>query len=201
MGELNHKRSYSDFQFPKGFQPPYPNAQDRNEDLQVRADMLNENIIQSGVQDLLKRKNYYVQGMIEEAELDIPDYQESVDTFVKEFTLSYMKSDIMMQMNRLRFKANAMSKVEFEQKQNMLKARLISIDNDDLNGITFDKIQEFEDKLGLLPVDEETKRHGMEATYAERIKAFEENLEEKNKKAEDFVRKMSAERKERNQRK
>lgn len=139
--------------------------------------------------------------MIEEAELDIPDYQESVDTFVKEFTLSYMKSDIMMQMNRLRFKANAMSKVEFEQKQNMLKARLISIDNDDLNGITFDKLQEFEDKLGLLPVDEETKRHGMEATYAERIKAFEENLEEKNKKAEDFVRKMSAERKERNQRK
>ena len=139
--------------------------------------------------------------MIEESEISIPEEQDTVDTFVKEFSLSYMKSDIMMQMNRLRFKANAMSKAEFEEKQNMLKARLISIDNDDLNGISFDKLQEFEDKLGLLPVDEETKRHGMEATYAERIKAFEENLEEKNKRAEDFVRKMSAERKERAQRK
>lgn len=139
--------------------------------------------------------------MVEEEELQIAPQQESVDSFIKDFTLSYMKSDIMMQMKRLRFKANAMSKKEFEEKQNMLKATLISIDNDDLEGITWDKIREFEEKLGLLPVDEETRRHGMEATYAERVKAFEENLEEKNKKAEDFVRKMSAERKERIQKK
>mmetsp|Transcript_34054 Transcript_34054/g.33591 ORF Transcript_34054/g.33591 Transcript_34054/m.33591 type:complete len:282 (+) Transcript_34054:294-1139(+) len=102
-----------------------------------------------------------------------------------------------MQMKRLRFKANAMSKREFEDKMNMLKASLLSVDNQDLEGISFDKMKEFEDKLGLLPVDEDTKRHGMEATYQERIKAFEDNLEEKNKKAEDFVRKMSAERRER----
>lgn len=41
----------------------------------------------------------------------------------------------------------------------------------------------------------------MEATYAERIKAFEENLEEKNKIAEECVRKWSAERRERLQKK
>ena len=57
----------------------------------------------------------------------------------------------------------------------MLKATLISIDNDDLEGISFDKIREFEDKLGLLPVDEDTKRNGMEATYAERVKMLEED--------------------------
>ena len=57
----------------------------------------------------------------------------------------------------------------------MLKATLISIDNDDLEGISFDKIREFEDKLGLLPVDEETKRNGMEATYAERVKMLEDD--------------------------
>lgn len=119
--------------------------------------------------------------MIEENEVTVAPEQESVDTFVKEFTLSYMKSEIINQMKRLRFKANAMSKKEYEEKTNMLKATLISIDNDDLEGISFDKMKEFEEKLGLLPVDEETKRHGMEATYAERVKAFEENIEEKNK--------------------
>lgn len=139
--------------------------------------------------------------MIEEEELTIPEEQESVDHFVKEFTLSYMKSDITMQMKRLRYKANAMSRKEYEEKENMLKATLLNIDNDDLEGITFDKMKEFEEKLGLLPVDEETRRHGMEATYQERIKAFEENIEEKNKKAEDFVRKMSAERREINHKK
>ena len=127
----------------------------------------------------LRNKNYYVQAMIEEDELLVAPNQESVDNFVKEFTLDYMKNEIQMQMNRIRYKANAMSKKEYEDKLNMLKAKLISIDNDDLEGISFDKMKEFEEKLGLLPVDEETKRHGMEATYAERIKAFEDNLEEK----------------------
>ena len=145
----------------------------------------------------LKRNNYYVQAMIEEEELSVAPEQESVDTFVKESTLAMMKADIMMQMKRVRFKANAMSKQEYEEKQNMLKARLISIDNQDLDGVSFERLREFEDKLGLLPVDEETKRHGMEATYQERVRAFEEDFEEKNQKAEDFVRKMSAERKER----
>lgn len=195
MSELDN------FEFPKDFKVPYKNAEERNEELQLKANMLNERIILNGVHDLLKKKNYFVQAMIEESELSIPPEQETVDTFVKEFTLSYMKSDIMMQMKRLRFKSNAMSKSEYEEKQNMLKARLICIDNDDLEGISFDKLQEFEDKLGLLPVDDETKRHGMEATYAERVKAFEENLEEKNKMAEEFVQKMRTERKERNEKK
>ena len=145
----------------------------------------------------LRNKNYYVQAMIQEEELDIAHPQGSVDNFVKDFSLEHMKGDIMMLMKRLRFKANVMSKKEFEEKQNMLKATLISLDNDDLDGINFDKIKEFENKLGLLPVDEETMRHGMEATYAERVKAFEDNIDQKNKQAEDFVRKMSAERKER----
>jgi len=139
--------------------------------------------------------------MIEEEEVEVAPEQQSVDSFVKEFTLGYMREDIILQMNRLRFKANAMSKKEFEEKQNMLEATLIGIDNDDLEGLTFDKMKEFEEKLWLLPVDEETRRHGMEATYAERVKAFEDNFEEKSKKAEDFVRKMSAERKERVQKK
>lgn len=139
--------------------------------------------------------------MIEEEELDIDPTQGSVDNFVKDFSLECMNTDVMMLLKRLRFKANVMSKKEFEEKENMLKATLISIDNNDLDGISYDKLQEFEEKLGLLPVDEDTKRHGMEATYAERVKAFEDNLDEKNKNAEDFVRKMSAERKERLQKK
>ena len=48
--------------------------------------------------------------MVEENEVTVANNQESVDTFVKDFTLSYMKSDILMLMNRLRFKVNAMSK-------------------------------------------------------------------------------------------
>lgn len=167
------------FEYPKGFKLPYNNSQDRNDNLQVRCEMLNEKIIHEGVKDLLKKKNYYVQAMIEEDELKINEEQESVDSFVKEFTLAYMKAEITNQMKRLRFKSNAMSKNEYDEKQNMLKASLISIDDGDLEGISFDRMKEFEEKLGLLPVDDETKRHGMTATYAERIKAFEENLEEK----------------------
>jgi hypothetical protein len=190
-----------DFEFPKDFKLPYTNAEERNDELQVKAEMLNEHIYLDGVKDLLKKKNYYVQAMIEEEELDIAPTQSSVDSFVKEFTLADMKTDITMLMKRLHFKSNAMSKKEFDEKQNMLKATLISIDNDDLEGITYDKMREFEEKLGLLPVDEETRRCGMEATYAERIKAFEENLEEKNRLAEECVRKWSTERRERLQKK
>mgnify|MGYP006277892843 CR=1 FL=1 len=43
------------FEFPENFKLPYDNAEERNEDLQVKADMLNENIILNGVQDLLKK--------------------------------------------------------------------------------------------------------------------------------------------------
>jgi len=85
--------------------------------------------------------------MIEEEEVEVAPEQQSVDSFVKEFTLGYMREDIILQMNRLRFKANAMSKKEFEEKQNMLEATLIGIDNDDLEGLTFDKMKEFEEKL------------------------------------------------------
>ena len=54
MSELGHSKQYINYDFPKGFKLPYTNSEDRNEDLQVRADMLNENIILRGVQDLLK---------------------------------------------------------------------------------------------------------------------------------------------------
>jgi hypothetical protein len=43
------------FEWPQGFKLPYPNADERNDELQVKADMLNENIILTGVQELLKK--------------------------------------------------------------------------------------------------------------------------------------------------
>lgn len=202
----------ADFEFPQGFKIPYKDSDERNDNLQVMGEMLKEDIILDGVKDLLKKKNYYVQAMVEEEELTIAPEQESVDTFVKEFTLEYMKSDVQTLIKRLRFKANAMSKKEFEEKMNMLKATLITIDSEDLKGISFDKLREFEDKLGLLPVDEDTKRHCMESTYAERVKAFEDDKDlnadgespergVKNKKAEDLVNKWTEEREQRLQKK
>lgn len=189
------------YQFPENFDPPYKNSEERNDNLQVKIDMLNEDTIHEGVRDLLKKKNFYVQAMIEEEELSIPPSQTSVNPMVKEFTIAHMKNEISNQIQRLRFKSSVMSKKEFEDKMAILQSSLENINNQDLEGISFDKMKEFEEKLGLLPYDEDTKRHGMEATYQERIKAFEENIEEKNKNAEEFVRKMSAERKQRLQKK
>ena len=44
------------FQFPEGFETPYKNAEFRNDNLQVKAEMLNEPVIHEGVRDLLKKK-------------------------------------------------------------------------------------------------------------------------------------------------
>ena len=42
------------YQFPDNFDAPYPNAEERNEELRMRAEALNEDIILKGVKDLIK---------------------------------------------------------------------------------------------------------------------------------------------------
>ena len=44
------------YQFPDNFDAPYPNAEERNEELRMRAEALNEDIILKGVKDLIKQK-------------------------------------------------------------------------------------------------------------------------------------------------
>jgi hypothetical protein len=44
-----------DFEFPPNFKIPYDNAEERNDELQVKAEMLKENIILAGVQEVLKK--------------------------------------------------------------------------------------------------------------------------------------------------
>ena len=97
-----------------------------------------------------------------------------------------------MQLKRLRLSQSMMTRAEFDEKERMLQQKLSEIDNNDLQGLTFANIREFEEKLNLIPIDEETKRHGMEATFAERVKAFEEDFEEKQQKAAEFISKMNA---------
>lgn len=42
------------FEYPEGFKLPYENAEARNDELQVKADIMNERVILAGVQEVLK---------------------------------------------------------------------------------------------------------------------------------------------------
>ena len=160
----------------ENFRVPYSNSDERNEELQIQADMLNHHIILHEVKDLLKEKNLFVKAKIEEDELDIAQSQETVDPFIQKLTLSFIKEEMLVHLKRLRFSQTLMTKAEFEEKENALKSKLASLDNSDLEGLNFSNIREFEEKFGLLPIDEETKRQGMESTFAEKVKYFEDNF-------------------------
>ena len=81
--------------FPTGFKIPYQNYLERNEELQIRAETFSNPILFNSIRDMLKTKNKNTENLIEKDRLQIANKQETVDSFVQNYTLSFIKDEIL----------------------------------------------------------------------------------------------------------
>jgi hypothetical protein len=89
-----------------------------------------------------------------------------------------IKSETLEKMKYMR--SNLLEKDEYESKIKILYEKLNN------NQISRDELDK---SLGLLPVNDRTGKK-VALTFDDRVKLFEDGMEERNKQAEDFVKKM-----------
>lgn len=97
---------------------------------------------------------------------------------ISQLNKQMLKAETMEKMKYMR--SSVLEKNEYEERLKKLQEKLQDgqISRDDI-----DK------SLGLLPVNDRTGKR-VALTFDDRVKLFEEGLEERNKNAEDFVKKM-----------
>lgn len=80
-------------------------------------------------------------------------------------------------------RSSFLEKEEYEKRVKILKEKLEHLDNQDLSR------DEIERSLGFLPINDKSGKK-IAQSFEDRVKLFEQDIGEKNKVAEDFVKKM-----------
>ena len=110
--------------------------------------------------------------------LEASTTQVPIEDLIERHNKLLLKDATLQKMKYMR--SNLLEKDEYEQKIKILYEKLGK------NQISRDELDK---SLGLMPINEQTGKK-VALTFDDRVKLFEDGIEERNKQAEEFVKKM-----------
>lgn len=167
-----------------GHRPPYINHSARTSHLvQKLHNMSADPTLLSAISDVCMSKIYELKEQFLQGMKVIPNNNShpQLEDIISEISKELLRSETMEKMRIMR--TSFLEKEEYEKRVQLLEQKLSSLN---LANASRDEIDK---SLGLLPVNDKSGKI-IAQTFEDRVKSFEADLEEKNKAAEEFVKRI-----------